>query len=141
MKADTQTHFPSICYWIDDLVCKATNCVLLAYIHHFYISIKWDISIADISTLIMPISMMDISTAHISIMDISKMIYLEYIQLELNISFMDISMDISIIFIYPCKNRYIFYWIYPYVSRYTWILDISIKIYPWIYAIFGYIFG
>ena len=26
MKADTQTHFPSICYWIDDLVCKATNC-------------------------------------------------------------------------------------------------------------------
>ena len=131
MKADTQTHFPSICYWIDDLVCKATNCVLFAHIHHFYISIKWYIyiSISDISTLIMPISMMDISTAHISIMDISKMIYLEYIQLELNISFMNISMDISIIFIYPCKNRYIFYWIY------SWILDISIKIYPWIYPL------
>ena len=134
MKADTQTHFPSICYWIDDLVCKATNCVLFAYIHHFYMFVKWDISIADISTLIMLISMMDISTAHISIMDISKMINLGYIQLELDISFMDISMDISIILIYPCKNLYIFYWlypwIYPYVSRYTWILDISIKIYP-----------
>ena len=48
----------------------------------------------------MLISMMDISTAHISIMDISKMIYLGYIQLELDISFMDISMDISIK-IYP----------------------------------------
>ena len=129
MKADTQTHFPSICYWIDDLVCKATNCVLFAHIHHFYISIKWDISIADISTLIMLISMMDISTAHISIIDTSKMIYLGYIKFKLHISFMHVSMNISIILIYPCKNRYIFYWIYP------WILDISIKIYPWIYPL------
>ena len=119
MKADTQTHFHSICYWIDDLVCKATNCVLFAYIHHFYTSIKWDISIADISTLLMLISMMDISTAHISIMDISKMIYLEYIQLELNISFMDISMDISIILMYPCKMDISFIgYIHGYIGMY-----------------------
>ena len=73
------------------------------FLHDFYISIKWDISIADISTLL--IYMMDISTAHISIMDTSKMVYLGYIKFKL---------DISLILIYACKKRYILYWIYPY---------------------------
>ena len=73
------------------------------FLHDFYISIKWNISIADISTLL--IYMMDISTAHISIMDTSKRIYLGYIKFKL---------DISLILIYTCKKQYILYWIYPY---------------------------
>ena len=71
----------------------------------------------------MLISMMDISTVHISIMDISKMIYLEYIQLELDIFFMDVSMDISIILIYPCKIDISFIgYIHGYIGMY---LDIA----------------
>ena len=51
------------------------------------------------------------------------MVYLGYIQFNLDISFMDVSMDISMILIYPCKNRYIFYWIYPWF--YAISMDIS----------------
>ena len=79
------------------------------FLHDFYIFIKWDIFIADIS--IMLIYMMDISTVHISIVDTSKMVYLGYIQFKLDISCMDVSMDISMILIYICKDRYTFYWI------------------------------
>ena len=69
--------------------------------------------------------MLDISTAHISIMDTSKMVYLGYIKFKLYISCMDVSLDISMILIHPCKDRYTFYWIQCMSIDFRYILEKS----------------
>ena len=84
------------------------------YIHNRYIHTnisntdipKKDISLADISTLF--ISVTDISMLDISKVDISKKLHLGYTHFELDISDLDVSMDISTKKMYPSKNCYIF---------------------------------
>ena len=85
-----RTHKHTFPVYVIGLMTWFARQQIMYFLRYFYISIKWDIHCGYIHFVI---SMMDISTSRISIMDTSRLLYLEYIQFQLDISFMDVSMD------------------------------------------------